>query len=141
MKVGKRGQALIKHYEKLRLKAYKPHKDDVWTIGWGHTKGVKEGDVCTPEQAEKWFKEDLAWVERAVNQAGALSQSQYDAVASLVYNIGGENFRTSTLKRKLKERKFADCDAEILKWRKSSGRILKGLRRRRAKELVLFLED
>src|SRR6185295_10718969 len=59
LKIGERGMALIKSHETLQLTAYRPTKDDVWTIGYGHTKGVTEGITCTEQQAEAWLLEDL----------------------------------------------------------------------------------
>lgn len=143
MRIGKRGKALIKGYEKLKLKAYKPVPTDPWTIGWGHTKGVRKGDTCTEAQAERWFLEDLEWVEAAVNQCGPMKRSQFDGVSSLVYNIGAgrKGFGGSKIRKLLIARNYADCDLEFPRWRRSGGRILKGLRRRRAAELNLFLED
>ena len=141
MKVGRRGRDLIKSYEKLRLKAYKPHPKDRWTIGYGHTKGVKKGDTCTEAQAEKWFREDLRWVEDAVNACGPMKQHQFDAVASLVFNIGAgrKGFGGSKIRKLLKAGNYADCDLEFPKWRRSGGKIMRGLRRRRAAELALFV--
>lgn len=72
MKISDRGIDFIKGFEELRLKAY----DDgvgVWTIGWGHTKGVKKGDVITIEQAEQFFRDDLAEFESFVNKHVSLS--------------------------------------------------------------------
>lgn len=60
MVLGECGKKLIKSYETLRLEAYMPTPNDKPTIGWGHTKGVKMGDVCNVAQAEKWFLEDTA---------------------------------------------------------------------------------
>ena len=43
---------LIKESEGLRLAAYLPTANDVWTIGYGHTKGVRKGQIITQAQAE-----------------------------------------------------------------------------------------
>ena len=52
------GMRLLRHYEKLCLNAYQCPAD-VWTIGYGHTAGVKRGDTITPEQAEAMLRADL----------------------------------------------------------------------------------
>lgn len=149
MKLGPRGEKLIKSYETLKLSAYLPTKDDVPTLGYGHTRNVKMGDICTIDQAEKWFREDVAWAEEAVNrlielnQKGVkLTQSMFDALVSLVFNVGpsciavgstvGDNLRNNMY--------YLACDGFFL-WRKQKGKDLLGLARRRAKEMALFLED
>lgn len=148
MKLGLRGEALIKSYETLKFSAYMPTKDDVWTLGYGRTKGVKMGDICTIDQAEKWFREDVAWAEEAVNRlielnsSVKLSQSMFDALVSLIFNVGpscvavgstvGDNLRNNMY--------YLACNGFFL-WCKQKGKDLLGLARRRAKEMVLFLED
>ena len=66
MKLRQKGVEYIKSHEALRLKAYQDSKG-VWPIGWGHTKGVKPGDVITREQAEQFIRDDFAWVERTLS--------------------------------------------------------------------------
>ena len=66
MKTSPKGIALIKEFEGLRLKAYLC-PGGVWTIGYGHTTGVRPGMVITEAQAEKFLKEDLIVFEKAVN--------------------------------------------------------------------------
>ncbi|MDT0206988.1 lysozyme [Serratia marcescens] len=104
MRTSEQGRDFIKGFEKLRLKAYpdpgtggKP-----WTIGWGHTKGVKPGDRITQEQAEAFFSEDLAVFELTINSAikRPMTQNQFDAMVSLAFNIGGSAFAGSTLAKK-----------------------------------------
>ena len=46
MKTSKEGISLIKKFEGCELKAYQCSAN-VWTIGYGHTQGIKEGDVCS----------------------------------------------------------------------------------------------
>jgi lysozyme len=100
MKLSNEGKALIKNFEGLRLKAYKCSAN-VDTIGYGHTGGVKAGDVITQEQADAFFEADIAKFEAAVNAAGiaGLKQNQFDALVSLCYNIGVEAFQKSSLLR------------------------------------------
>lgn len=132
---------LIKKWEQLRLEAYKPTKDDVWTIGWGHTKGVVPGQTITEVQAQKFFDEDVAWVEAfmAKHIKVGLSQNQYDALASWVFNIGETNAAKSTLVRKLNAKDYEGAARELPRWNKQNGKVLKGLTKRRAEEMEYFL--
>lgn len=81
--------AFVKAEETLRLKAYKCPKG-VWTIGWGHTGGIKEGDTCTREQAEAWVRSDLQSAQtglaRFINVP--VSANQFIALLSLAFNMG-----------------------------------------------------
>lgn len=62
----------------------------IWTVGWGETDGVRPGDKCTKEEADRWLCEDLT--ERARAVAGACvvepSPNELGAMVSLAYNIG-----------------------------------------------------
>ena len=133
---------LIKQHEGLRLKAYLPTKKDVWTIGYGHTKTAVEGMVITQEQADKLFRDDLAWVRKAIakNVTVPLSQPQYDALASFIYNLGETNLARSTLLRKLNASDYVGAANEFPKWNKQKGKVLRGLVKRRAAERNLFLK-
>lgn len=81
--------AFVKAEETLRLEAYKCPKG-VWTIGWGHTGGIKEGDTCTREQAEAWIRSDLQSAQtglaRFINVP--VSANQFIALLSLAFNMG-----------------------------------------------------
>ncbi|MBH2686523.1 lysozyme [Serratia ureilytica] len=143
MKTSNSGRTFIKGFESLELKAYpdpgtggKP-----WTIGWGHTKGVKPGDRITLEQAEAFFSEDLAVFELTVNSSikRAVTQNQFDAMVSLAFNIGGPNFAQSTLVKKFNIGDMQGAAAEFPKWRNSAGKVMPGLVKRRAEEREMFL--
>jgi lysozyme len=136
-----KNEQLIKKWEQLRLEAYKPTPNDVWTIGWGHTKGVFPGMKITKETAQQYFEEDTAWAVSAVNTLVRvpLSQNQFDALVSFVFNIGTTQFKKSTLLRKLNVGNYEGAAAEFPRWNKQKGKILKGLVRRRAEEMELFL--
>ena len=133
---------LIKESEGLRLDAYLPTPNDVWTIGYGHTKGVTRGMSITGEQAEKFLREDITWVEDVLNTAVTvpLNQNQYDALGSFVFNLGGTNFRNSTLLRKLNQGDYQGAADQLPRWNKQKGKVLRGLTIRRAEERRLFLE-
>lgn len=140
MKTNAAGLALIKKFETCRLKAFRPTPVDVWTIGWGHTEGVKEGDECTQKQADDWLVEDLALAELAVERRVVvpLNENEFSALVSLVYNIGGGAFRKSTLLYFLNKKDYTGAAFEFKKWNKQDGTALNGLTTRRAEEALLF---
>ena len=142
MKTSPKGIALIKEFEGLRLKAYLC-PGGVWTIGYGHTAGVKPGMVITEAQAEEYLKADLIAFERYLNGLGlALNQNQFDALVSFIYNVGTGNFSSSTLLRKVRanpqDNSIMD---EFLRWIYSKGRVLPGLQRRRLAEMKLYFSN
>ena len=142
MNTSPKGIALIKEFEGLRLKAYQC-PGGVWTIGYGHTAGVKPGMLITKTQAEEYLKADLIAFERYLNGLGlALNQNQFDALVSFIYNVGTGNFSNSTLLRKVRanpqENSIMD---EFLRWVYSKGRVLPGLQRRRLAEMKLYFSN
>ena len=141
MKIEKQGLELIKMFEGLRLQAYMPTPIDVPTIGYGHTKTAKMGMKITEAGAEALLKQDLAWVEAVVNKnvTAPLTQPQYDALCSFVYNLGGTNFKRSTLLKKLNNKAYSEAADELLRWDKQGSKVLSGLTRRREAEKALFL--
>ena len=140
--------ALIHEFEGLSTKAYKCPAG-VWTIGFGHTKGIKEGDTITRGVAERLLKNDLE--ELSINLTRALnadeivvSQEQFDALCSFAFNLGLNALIHSTLWSYLSKGKDQAAADEFLKWNKArdaSGKkiVLKGLTRRREAERALFL--
>jgi len=136
----------IKQWEALRLKAYKPTPHDRWTIGYGHTATAHQGMVITEEQAEKLLREDLAWVRKVIADMVdvPLSQRQYDALASFIFNLGGANFASSTLLKRINASDMVGAANEFPKWNKQrqNGKlvVLRGLTRRRSHEQDLWLE-
>lgn len=140
MKTSTLGRKLIQGFEGYREKAYLCPAG-VWTIGYGHTAGVKEGDTCTREEADAYLREDLKWAEDTVNaQNLTLGQYQFDALVSFVYNAGSGNFNNSTLLKMLKKSTTptAELEAEWKKWKYANKQVLKGLVRRRAAEWSLY---
>lgn len=159
--LGPRGESIIKSRETLRLTAYKPTPNDVWTIGYGHTLGVKSGQTCTREQAEKWFLEDVNRIAipplirlsvRMESKGLTLTQSMIDALISLIYN-GGEGVILSgtTIGDALLSgspdmyyrawRGFALWTKQRNSTPQTNDDDLLGLARRRSEEMVLFLAD
>lgn len=142
MKISIRGIELIKKYEGLRLEAYLCPAG-VWTIGFGTTKGVKNGDKITQQAAEKLLADDLSKFEIGVTCSVTvpLSQNQFDALVSFAYNVGLGALRSSTLLRLLNAGDYKGAAAQFKRWNKAGGKELAGLTRRRADEAALFLAD
>jgi len=144
MKTSEKGIEFISLQEGLRLKAYQC-SSGVWTIGYGHTHGVKPGDVITKEQAAGFLKEDAMDAENVINKhLQNLNQNQFDALVSFVFNVGAGNFENSTLLKKVKLNPDDETIAgEFAKWNKarnSAGKLveLAGLTRRRKEESNLY---
>ncbi len=122
------------------LKAYLcPAK--VWTIGFGHTTGVKSGMVINTNEAYdllekdlKKFQDELASVVHV-----PVTQNEFIALLSWIFNLGlTPAVRNSTLLKKLNESDYEGASSEFPKWRKSRGKVLDGLVNRRRAERELF---
>jgi lysozyme len=139
----KAGLALIREFESLRLSAYPDPgtRSAPWTIGYGHTGGVREGDTCTTEQAEAWLLEDVAEAEKCIDAwvDVDLTEAQRGALASWIFNLGCEQFKASTLLRCLNAGNFLAIPAQIRRWTRANGVIMPGLVRRRDAEAELFV--
>lgn len=146
-KINKDGLELIKSFEGLELEAYKDAVG-VWTIGYGHTAMAGApvpvaGMKLTEKEATDLLLHDLVKYEQPVKDyvKVSLNDNQYSALVSFVYNLGGGNFKSSTLLKKINNRDFAGAAEEFAKWNKAGGKVLKGLTRRRAAEKALFLKS
>lgn len=160
MKTGQRGIAIMHQFEDLRLRAYPDPQSggEPWSIGWGNTqyadgRKVKPGDVITKQRADDEFAFDLIEFEAMVDKAVTvkLNQNQFDALVSLVYNVGPGNRSKSgiirlkdgspsTLLRKLNAGDYAGAADQFDLWISKGTPAERGLRRRRAAEKALFLE-
>tara|TARA_R100000234_G_C4943136_1_gene153823 strand:+ start:364 stop:792 length:429 start_codon:yes stop_codon:yes gene_type:complete len=142
MNIGQKGIDLIKHFEGCELNAYKCPAG-VWTIGYGHIKGVSEGMSITQEQAEQMLLDELKEYENYINELVVvdLSQNQFDALVSWVYNLGPANLQSSTLLKVLNSGDYSGVPAQIERWNKAGGKVLEGLIRRREAESALFCEN
>lgn len=131
----------LKAREQFRPCAFKPTKRDVWTLAYGHTKGVKPGDTCTLDEGQALLEQDVAWAAEAVNRAVTvpLTQPQFDALVSFVYNVGAPNFFTSTLLKHLDAGRYAAAADDLLQWNHQGGEVLDGLTARREQERTRFL--
>jgi lysozyme len=148
MYISKKGLDLIKFFETLKLKAYRCPAG-VWTVGYGHTKGVYPGMVITEELADKFLVDDVWNFEREVESLVKvpITQNQFDALVSFAFNVGSdiddddiaEGLGDSTLLKKLNRGDVQGAADEFPKWNKSRGKVLNGLIKRRAAERELFL--
>ena len=134
---------MVKHFEGCRLASYQD-QGGVWTIGYGHTAGVKEGDTCTQEQAEKWLREDLdlAAKEMLMFVKTDLSQGQFDALTDFAFNLGAASLQRSTLLFRVNAGNFGGAASEFPRWNKVriDGVLTEspGLTRRRLAEMKMF---
>lgn len=144
MKISEVGLELIKSFEGCSLKAYRCPANAL-TIGYGHTGGVKEGQVITQQQADEYLKTDLSKYEKAVNNLGVtFNQNQFDALVSFCYNLGTGIF-TDNLLAAIKSKDWTSVAEQLLLYNKArvNGKLieLEGLTKRRQAESKLFLEE
>lgn len=141
MKTSQKGIDLIKEFEGYSERVYMC-AGGVYTIGYGHTKDVKPGDTCTREKAEEYLRLDVVEAEEAIEVLVKvpLTQNQFDALVSLVYNIGSGNFFDSTIRRVINANggDMEEYRKAWMMWVKSRNKVLKGLVRRREAEFKLF---
>ena len=130
---------MVKHFEGFEDTAYLCPAN-VWTIGYGRTKNVKEGDKITEPQAERDLQEELqefgAQVLGVVDVS--LLQNEFDALTSWTYNLGVGNLSSSTLLKKLNAGDKDSVPSEMLRWNKAAGKVLAGLTARRQAEADLW---
>ena len=139
MKTSQRGINLIKQFEGARLTAYKCPAG-VYTIGYGHTRGVKRGMKITEAEASAYLTADLLNSEKAVERYDSVyhwNQNEFDALVSFTFNCGAANLRALLRNGRRNRSQIA---ATLPLYRKAGGKVLKGLERRRAAEKALFLE-
>lgn len=144
------GLNLIKSFETLRLQSY----DDatgrdlkvgdipkgVPTIGWGHTRNVKPGDIKSPVEADADLQDDLRNAQETVDRyvKVPLKDNQYAALVSFVFNAGAENFLKSTLLKLLNKGKYDAIPKQLNRFVYYKGQISRGLVRRRAAEVAMW---
>ncbi len=140
MKTSQKGIDLITRFEGFRARAYKCPAG-VWTIGYGHTKGVKAGQSVTLEGAQDLLRQDLKnfedWVTKLVKVE--LTQGQFDALVSFCFNLGPGALDSSTLLKLVNQQKFALAADQFKRYNKASGVELSGLTKRRQAERDLFV--
>jgi lysozyme len=139
MRTSEAGIDLIKSFEGCRTVAYQDVVG-VWTIGYGHTIDVKEGMSITQHQCDVMLEVDIETYENYVNEQVdvSLTQNQFDALVSWVYNLGPTNLRNSTMLKVLNAGKYDEVPYQMKRWNRAGGKVLKGLVVRRKAEAELF---
>lgn len=148
MKISENGLNLIKQFEGISLVPYLCPAG-IPTIGYGNTfyenmkKVTMQDESITRERADFLFNflvttKFVSVVNRLV--IVDLTQNQFDALVSFVYNIGSGNFEKSTLLKKVNQSDFIGASLEFEKWNKANGKVLNGLTKRRLAEKELFLK-
>ena len=142
MKTSRKGIELIKKYEGLRLTAYRCPAG-VWTIGYGHTKGVKQGQKISSEEAEKLLIEDLTPIEKNIDKMGLkINQSQFDALVSFAFNVGINALQSSTLLKKVRvNANDITIKDEFMRWVYAGSKKLDGLVKRRKEEAEMYFKE
>lgn len=144
MKTSEKGLQFIRREEGERLTAY-ADVIGVWTIGVGHTgtvdgKPVAKGMVISTDKSRELLSADLSKFESAISRLVKvpLKQYEFDALVSLVFNIGETNFARSTLLKKLNANDFKGAAEQFLVWKNAGGRPVQGLLNRRKREKDMF---
>ncbi len=135
--ISNEGLALIKKFEGCRLTAYQDSVG-IWTIGYGHTANVAQGQTITQAQADNYLKSDCASAEKSVNGYNHKyhwSQNQFDALVSFTFNCGSGNLHTLLNHG---QRTISEISAKITAYNKAGGKVLQGLVNRRKAEKELF---
>ena len=142
MNVSQNCVELIKHFEGFEDTAYLCPAN-VWTIGYGRTRNVKEGDRITEAQAERDLLEELEEFKHQVLHSVKveLTQNELDALTSWTYNLGVGNLKSSTLLKKLNAGNKSEVPAEMVRWNKANGKVLAGLTKRREAEAELWAKE
>ena len=132
-------EQLTERFEGCRLVAYQDQRG-IWTIGYGHTAHVYEGQVCTKEQAECWLMQDTQTAQAGVNRLVhvPLTQGEFDALVDFTFNLGVGAFANSTLLTLVNDGKFEAAANEFEKWDHCGGQVVAGLLRRRLAEKETF---
>jgi len=139
MNISQEGLSLIKKFEGCKLKAYQCAAG-VWTIGYGSTKGVKEGDTLTQKEADNLLLHEMQEYESYIKELVKvpLKQNQFDALVSWVFNLGPANLKASTMLKFLNAGDYHLIPSQIKRWNKAGGKVLEGLIRRREAEALMF---
>lgn len=145
MKTSDKGIELIKGFETLHLKAYMCPAGK-YTIGWGHTLGVTPTQRISLEVAEGLLREDLRVAEACVSKIAGLTQNQFDALVSFVFNVGVQVFSSSRLRRLVvANRNDEDIRQEFSRWKFATvgGEkvVMPGLERRRKEEANMYFKN
>ena len=135
------GLVSLANFEGFSGEAYIPVPGDVPTIGFGSTSGVEMGDkISVPEALERLMR-DVENAESAIGQCVKvpLSQGEYDAYTSFIFNVGGNAFCASTLVKKLNAGDYPGACLELKRWVYVDGKVVHGLVKRRNMEFQMCL--
>ena len=141
MRASKNALDLIKRFEGCRLEAYEDLGGKV-TIGYGTTgSGIVPGLTISERTANGMLIGDVGRLGEELSRLVGInvSQNQYDALISFVYNVGITAFRNSTMYKLIQEHKLYEAADEFLKWNKVDGKEVEGLKARREAERKLFM--
>ena len=145
MRTNEAGIDLIKHYESLRRQSYLCPAN-VWTIGYGATRlwdnePVPPFTTITEQQADDLLRRDLVDTEDFVSRLirVPLTENQFSATVSLVFNIGAGNFQRSQSRQRINRKNYDGAASIWWQWRRGGGRILPGLVKRRESERQLWM--
>jgi lysozyme len=130
--------ALTSHYEGVRYTAYQD-TGGVWTICYGHTYGVRQGDTATPAQCRAWLDADMPVAYAAVNRCitAALTVTQAAAFTDAAFNLGPKVVCGSTLQRLANNGHVVEACHQLPRWSWAAGKKLRGLALRRDDETDL----
>ena len=133
------GLHLTEGFEGFRATSYQDQVG-VWTIGYGHTKGVRSGMHCDEMMALAWLKQDIEDASQAVNLfvKTQINQEEFDALVDFTFNLGIYAFLHSTMLVRINARDFVGAAGEFERWDKAGGKEVAGLLRRRLTEKELF---
>lgn len=139
-KTSEMGFDLIRNFEGFSAVPYKDAHG--YSIGYGHFIKPTEKFTrpITKTEADILLSNDVKSAESAINSSVKvpLSQIQFDALVSLVYNIGSGAFKNSTLLKHINAGNFNLAKNEFKRWDKSQGKVLAALTARRKIEADLF---
>lgn len=139
--LSERGLEMIKSLEGLRLTAYKCAAG-VWTIGYGHTAGVRAGMTISKGQAEDLLMKDLEPIVKHVRLYNGLTQGMFDALVSFIFNVGMGAWLDSTIRKEvIKNPWSANVGYQMLRWVHVKGVIINGLVMRRERERRFYYEN
>lgn len=144
MQISANGLSFIEHEEGSRTTVYHDSRGFL-TVGVGHLVLPQDdlhfGDKITPQQVDEFLQKDLGWVQDTINNNTSnivLNQNQFDALCSLVFNIGASNFIKSSVLSDIRVGNFSSAADAFLMWRRA-GSNPNELLPRRERERTLFL--
>lgn len=131
---------LVKEFEGCELASYDDGVGN-WTIGWGHTRGIRKHESITFGEAEAYLRDDLTNASAGVHAYidVPLTQGMFDALVSFVFNLGAYNLQHSTMRKLINAKEYSDAADEFPKWDMAGHKHWAGLKRRRLAERQLFL--